>query len=416
DNFETNQGWVATNIGASSGDWQRGVPVNDPNWAYDPTSDSDGSGQCYLTQNQFGNTDVDGHNGVVRLTSPSMDMSAGGITISYDYYLRLTETAGGVDKLLVEINNNGGVGAWTEIARHDTNGGLSWRNWVITQADLDAAGVTLTTNMQMRFSANDNDPQSINESGLDAFKVTAFECTTTETCSDGILNQGEDRIDCGGPCPACECTSDPGCDNGAYCDGAETCDAFGDCQNGTDPCPGQGCDEVNDVCVVATIDAGRSCMMHLGQRWCLDLDGGVSEPRWNPAQLELDLSDNVNSVSASMTCASGHIGAPTVSIGSGPNGPQSRLTVDFNPLPNIDCCTVTLSGDAVDQYEIVALAGDVNGSGVVNATDKNLVKGNISRPVDANRFIYDVNTSNAINATDKNLTKGWIGNSAMACP
>lgn len=24
-----------------------------------------------------------------------------------------------------------------------------------------------------------------------------------ETCSDGILNQGENEIDCGGPCPAC---------------------------------------------------------------------------------------------------------------------------------------------------------------------------------------------------------------------
>ncbi|MCP4246522.1 MAG: hypothetical protein GY778_05685, partial [bacterium] len=416
DNFETNQGWVATNTGASSGDWQRGVPVNDPSWEYDPTSDSDGSGQCYLTQNQLGNTDVDGHNVAVILTSPSMDMSAGGITISYDYYLRLTDITGGVDKLLVEINENGGAGAWTEIARHDTDGGLGWRSHVITQADLDSASVTLTANMQMRYSANDNDPQSINESGLDAFKVTAFECTAAQTCSDGILNQREHRIDCGGPCPACECTSDGACTNGAFCDGAETCDAFGDCQNGTDPCPGQDCDEGSDVCVAATIVAARSCMMHVGQRWCLDLAGGVSEPRWNPAQLELDLSDSVSSVSASMSCASGHIGAPTVSIGAGPNGPQSRLTVDLNPLPTSDCCTLTLSGDALDQYQIIALAGDVNGSGMVNATDKNLVKGSINKPVDAARFLMDVNTSNAINTTDKNLTKGWIGGAAVVCP
>ncbi|MFH1419294.1 MAG: reprolysin-like metallopeptidase, partial [Planctomycetota bacterium] len=46
DNFETDQGWVPENLGASSGDWQRGVPVNDPDWDYDPASDSDGSGQC----------------------------------------------------------------------------------------------------------------------------------------------------------------------------------------------------------------------------------------------------------------------------------------------------------------------------------------------------------------------------------
>ncbi|MCH7960817.1 MAG: carboxypeptidase regulatory-like domain-containing protein [Planctomycetes bacterium] len=69
DNFQTNTGWTAVNLGATTGDWERGVPVNDPNWAYDPISDSDGSGSCLLTQNQLGNTDVD--DGAVRITSPN---------------------------------------------------------------------------------------------------------------------------------------------------------------------------------------------------------------------------------------------------------------------------------------------------------------------------------------------------------
>jgi len=42
DNFESNQGWTTENLGALSGDWQRGVPVNDPGWQYDPESDGDG--------------------------------------------------------------------------------------------------------------------------------------------------------------------------------------------------------------------------------------------------------------------------------------------------------------------------------------------------------------------------------------
>lgn len=189
DNFETDLGWTATNLGASSGDWQRGVPVNDPSWDYDPTSDADGSGQCWLTQNAIGNTDIDG--GAVRLTSPIIDMTGGDVTISYYYFLRLTNTDG-TDKLLVEINNNGGSGSWIQIASHTTDGGLSWRYNEITQAQLDSAGVTLTANMQLRFTANDDGTASINESGLDAFKVlvtgcedvilTGACCLSDETC------------------------------------------------------------------------------------------------------------------------------------------------------------------------------------------------------------------------------------------
>ena len=73
-------------------------------------------------------------------------------------------------------------------------------------------------------------------------------CGTTEppTCDDGILNQGEDLIDCGGPCPACDCLVDGDC---LFCNG-ETCDAYGECQPGDYPCePEEWCDEENDVCV-----------------------------------------------------------------------------------------------------------------------------------------------------------------------
>ncbi|MCH7812589.1 MAG: choice-of-anchor B family protein [Planctomycetes bacterium] len=177
DNFETDTGWVATNTGASSGDWQRGVPVNDPGWDYDPISDSDGSGQCYLTENLFGNTDVDGHGERVRLTSPLLDLSSSGVLITYDYYLYLTN-ADGTDKLLVEIRDGGGGGAgpWIEIARHDTSGGLSWRSHVITENDMVNAGVTLSSGMNVRFTINDDDSQSIVEGGLDAFAIQTFDC------------------------------------------------------------------------------------------------------------------------------------------------------------------------------------------------------------------------------------------------
>lgn len=171
DDFETNQGWTTENLGATSGDWERGVPVNDGGWAYDPFADGDGSGSCYLTQNQAGNTDVDA--GAVRLTSPSFDLTALGASVEYDYYLYLTNSDG-TDMLLVEASSNGGP--WLEVTRHDTDGGTAWRHAVLSQADFTAAGVPPTSDVRVRFTANDGDPQSIVEAGLDGFVVGRVDC------------------------------------------------------------------------------------------------------------------------------------------------------------------------------------------------------------------------------------------------
>lgn len=48
------------------------------------------------------------------------------------------------------------------------------------------------------------------------------------TCSDGLQNQGETGVDCGGPCRAC-----PTCDDGRLNQGEEKIDCGGPC----DPCP-----------------------------------------------------------------------------------------------------------------------------------------------------------------------------------
>ena len=108
------------------------------------------------------------------------------------------------------------------------------------------------------------------------------ECTINEDCDDGLYCNGQELcvdgschdgapIDCrdGVDCTddwcdelndACVHTPDDGlCDNGLFCDGAETCDPVADCQLGTDPCPGQDCDEVNDVCVPIGCDNDGTC-------------------------------------------------------------------------------------------------------------------------------------------------------------
>ena len=267
DNFETNKGWVATYSGASSGYWEREVPVNDDDWDYDPVADSDASGKCYLTDNGSGNTDVDG--GSVTLTSPAMDMTGGNITISYDYFLQLTNTSGGVDRLLVEINNNNGSGAWTEIARHDDYYGYSWQHNTITQADLDAASVTLTSVMKLRFTVNDSDPQSIVEGALDAFLATSLQCDAPECvypsdCDDENPCTDDDCVD-----NVCKNTNNTAsCDDEIFCNGADTCSGGTCSQHAGDPCTGGGecadqCNEAADNCYdpagTACTDDGNPC-------------------------------------------------------------------------------------------------------------------------------------------------------------
>jgi hypothetical protein len=192
DNFETNNGWTAANLGATSGDWERGVPVNDPNWEYDPESDSDGSGQCWLTQNELGNTDVDG--GAVQLTSPLLDLSAPGVVIQYDYYLFLSNQ-NGADRLAVDVSSDGGVAPWTTIVSHTSHGGLSWRTAQIDEATLRSRGVTPTPAMRVRFTANDANPQSIVEGGLDAFKLLRIECGASFAIGDLNCDGAVDAFD-----------------------------------------------------------------------------------------------------------------------------------------------------------------------------------------------------------------------------
>ncbi len=216
DNFETDQGWATSVSGATTGAWERGVPVNDPGWAYDPVSDADGSGQCYLTMNQLGNTDVD--NGSVTLTSPNFDMT-GGADVGYSYYLNLTDETGGVDRLLVEINSAGGAGGWTTIATHTTGGGTTWQTNTVTSATLTGLGVSFTSTMKVRFTANDANPQSVVEAGVDAVRVQKILCTTsggfTSFCDPGASGV-----------MACPCSNVPsgsgrGCNNfGAMSGGA----------------------------------------------------------------------------------------------------------------------------------------------------------------------------------------------------
>ena len=80
-------------------------------------------------------------------------------------------------------------------------------------------------------------------------------CNPDVGCQDGVAVDCDDSItctidSCNGGTDACDHLADDSlCDDGDFCDGVETCDPSLDCQVGSDPCPGQSCDEVGNTCI-----------------------------------------------------------------------------------------------------------------------------------------------------------------------
>lgn len=184
DNFETDQGWTTENLDATDGYWERCVPVADPDWIWAPANDADGSGQCYVTDNDMGQSDVD--RGSVRLTSPVFDMSDGGL-LSYFYFLYISYESDGTDHILVEMSDDDGAN-WTEIARHEHSTHLMWNFYAIEEAEILVTGLALTDNMRIRFTATDAGAASIVEAGIDGFLVKTLSCSDSYTCGDADGN------------------------------------------------------------------------------------------------------------------------------------------------------------------------------------------------------------------------------------
>lgn len=188
DDFESDQGWSVTNgPGLTAGAWERGVPAGNGSRG-DPTSDSDGSGSCYLTGNAAGNADVDG--GATMLTSPPLDLS--GVTeavIAFDFwYSNDTGSNPGSDLFLMEISDGG---AWVPVASSAGTGGV-WRHRRVRVAEL----VTLGPQVRMRFTASDTGGPSVVEAGLDAFRVAACQPAglLQPECAPGTGAAGQEAV------------------------------------------------------------------------------------------------------------------------------------------------------------------------------------------------------------------------------
>jgi len=192
----------------------------------------------------------------------------------------------------------------------------------------------------------------------------------------------------------------------------------------------QGCGTTESA-AAPTVSAVRSCAFHCPTPgcqtdWlCLDMpQQGASlpiEPRQFDAGsgqmlFEIDLSGApTGTVTVTADCTDGSFHAGAVDTGVGPN----QVDASFSPpLPNTECCTLTLSGGATGTIDVRLLFGDVSLNAAVNAGDKNLVGAEIGTYANASPvFWYDADRNGAINSADSNLVRAAIGTSLdPSCP
>jgi hypothetical protein len=170
--FETPQAWAVSGD-ANDGQWDCGVPVGGGDLG-DPPTDFDGSGQCWLTDNVDGDSDVD--RGATTLTTSTFDLS--GLYNPYLTYARWFSnvTGGGPqhDPLVVEISNDDGA-SWNSLetvgpAMPEVAGG--WFTRTFRLADFASP----PDQVKIRWTASDVGLPSTVEAGIDAFKIVDFEC------------------------------------------------------------------------------------------------------------------------------------------------------------------------------------------------------------------------------------------------
>ena len=97
---------VINSSNLSDGAWSRGVPAGTGDRG-DPTSDADGSGSCWLTDNVSGNSDVDG--GSTTLRTPPVAGVDGNTQVTYSRWFHTVAGGNpGQDRFVVEASLMGG--------------------------------------------------------------------------------------------------------------------------------------------------------------------------------------------------------------------------------------------------------------------------------------------------------------------
>jgi hypothetical protein len=192
DDMETDPGWTVGAPGdlATTGIWVRAIPVgtNVNGIEVQPSTDHtpDPGVQCFVTGNAnptdpVGTNDVDGG----KTTLLTQVFSAAGVPNPAIEFYRWYSNNGGADPgrdiWRVDLSNDGGT-SWVPVENTIVTDN-SWRRVVFFIADF----LPPTAQMQMRFVADDEGPESLVEAAVDDFRLMSFPATTGVADAPGAL-------------------------------------------------------------------------------------------------------------------------------------------------------------------------------------------------------------------------------------
>lgn len=178
--FEEAAGFADASTGLlTTGGWELGVPAN--GGREDPPTDFDGSGQCWLTDNVDGNSDVDGSSAI--LLSPAYDFTS--ITApQLSFAIWVGTNSPGEDVSRVDFSDDDGA-TWITVDNL-TDGTAGWE----TRSYDVQSFVSLTNAFRFRIVAEDDPNDSILELGFDALSIDSALCNPADPCATDLSGDG----------------------------------------------------------------------------------------------------------------------------------------------------------------------------------------------------------------------------------
>ncbi len=192
DDMEIDRGWTVGDTGdtATTGLWTRNVPQAT---AAQPGSDHSANGtMCWVTDyragSSIGDYDVDG--GKTTLKSPTLNLAGyAAAKIGYwRWYSNNQGSAPNADTFRVDISNNNGS-SWVNAETVGPAGAEAGGGWYYHEFNVGSF-VSLTSQVKVRFVAEDAGSGSIVEAAVDDFACVGYACITQYTLTTSVTGSG----------------------------------------------------------------------------------------------------------------------------------------------------------------------------------------------------------------------------------